>query len=133
VLLAHPAASNAADPAFGTATCTVQSVTMMTTVWQIKGVTSVTNLPPGMTFATVTVKFEKRANGAMNLANFLTVMQTSPSVNGTAQIDTGFQSLTPAPASGDQYRISVSGYYTVGMDPPVNLTGISSLAITPVP
>ena|SRR6185437_1828466 len=106
---------------------------MMTTVWQIKGVTSVTNLPPGMTFATVTVKFEKRANGAMNLANFLTVMQTSPSVNGTAQIDTGFQSLTPAPASGDQYRISVSGYYTVGMDPPVNLTGISSLAITPVP
>jgi hypothetical protein len=132
---AAPVGARAAAPAFTDGVCAVQAVTMgKMTTWQIKGTKSVINLPAGMVSVTVTVLFQKQANGAANWTDISSVIQTIGAVNNTATIDTGFQNFTPAPASGDQYRIKLSGSYSAGM-PPVtkNLVPIASNSVTPVP
>jgi hypothetical protein len=133
-VFAVPVGASAAT-AFGNASCFVQSITMNgTTTWQIKGTATVTGLVPGNNAVTVTVQFQKKANGAANWANMFSVTQTTNGVNGTATIDTGFITFTPAPAAGDQYRIAVSGTYMTGTPPmPVMLVAVGSTAITPVP
>jgi len=54
--------------------------------------------------------------------------------NGTATIDTGWQNLASAPVSGNQYRIMLTGSVVANPpNPTINLAGIGSLPITPVP
>ncbi len=80
---AIPASARAADPAFGTSTCYVQSVTGGgMTFWQIKGTTSVTGLNPGSNPVSVTIKFQKKASGAPNWTDLSTVTQSTNGVNG---------------------------------------------------
>ena len=63
-VFAIPASAKAAT-AFGDSVCSVQSVTGGgNTIWQIKGTTSVTGLNPGNNPVEVTIKFQKKANGA---------------------------------------------------------------------
>lgn len=102
---------------------------------QVKGSGSVTGLPANTMAVTLNIKFQKKANGAPAWANILEVNQICTPVAGTANYDTGWQNLTPAPAQGDQYRILVSGSYITG--PPDNktvlLNAVGSLPIKPVP
>ncbi len=66
-------------------------------------------------------------------ADMFKVVQSTNGVNGTATIDTGFSGFVPAPAKGDQYRIKADGSYIDGKGATVQLTGIVSTAVTPVP
>lgn len=93
------------------------------------------NLPAGYTSVTVKVVFQKMPKGTTTWSNIGTVNQIAGTGNGTVNIDTGWQNLAPAPASGDQYRIAVSGSWS-NTGPPVtsgDLTAIASAPITPVP
>lgn len=129
------AASAKADTAWGNGACSVQQVTMgETTIWQIKATTSVTGLVPGNNPVEVTVKFQKKAAGGGAWTDISTVVQSTNGVGGTATIDTGFHTFTPAPAAGDQYRALFSGKYQTG-PPPMwnNLTPVGSTPVTPVP
>ena len=116
------------------ANCTVQSVTIPPAgpTWQIKGYGSVTNIPAGVTNVSITIDFQKKANGAVAWAPIATVVQTANPVNGTATYDTGFLSLTPAPARGDQYRVLVSASYVSGGQM-ITIPAVGSAAVTPVP
>jgi hypothetical protein len=103
------------------------------TTWQIKGTTSVTGLVPANASVSVTVKFQKKANGATDWSDMFSVTQSTNGVNGTATIDTGFNPFSPAPNSGDQYRVVVSGYYIDSNGKQVQLTPVGSTPVTPVP
>lgn len=93
-----------------------------------------TGLVPGGNPVTVTVKFQKKASGAADWTTMSEVTQYTNGVMGTATIDTGWHTFTPAPASGDQYRILVSGSYMAGDPPKSNpLTAVGSGPVTPVP
>jgi hypothetical protein len=132
--LAVPAGARAAA-AFGDTTCAVQSVTIgATTTWQIKGTTSVTGLIPGGNGVTVTVEFQKMAKGAPGWSKMLKVKQEIDGLGGKATIDTGFNDFTAAPASGDQYRIHVTGANRTAPLPKNNpLNPVDSTPITPIP
>lgn len=123
-----------AQAKFSSATCASQSVTNGKMVqWQIKGTAQVTGLNPGGASTTVTFTFQRKANGAMNWTDLSpTVTQTTNGVNGTADFDTGWQNIS-APGQGDQYRVSVNGFYIDGTGKQVNLMGIASTPITPNP
>jgi hypothetical protein len=132
--LAVPAAAKAAN--FDDAVCAVQSVNNppLPPTWQIRGTGKVKNIPAGYTAVTVKVTFQMRVNAAGAWGNLFDVDQTVGVTNGTANIDTGFQSMG-APAKGNQYRIFLNG--SVVAVPPnlpaIPLVGIGSTEITPVP
>jgi len=129
--------ADASAQKFNNPTCTVQSVTMGgVTTWQIKGTTTVTGLiaVPNSTSVHVTVQFQRKQPG-FNWVNLFSVTQATGANNGTANIDTGFQDLSPGPNQGDQYRIVVSGTWG-NNGPPVqngNIPAATSPAITPIP
>lgn len=132
---ALPTNAKAADPAFSNPVCSLQQYSSGgATVWQIKGTVSVINLVPANAPVTVTVKFQKKAAGATDWSDMSSVTQYTSGVGGTASIDTGLQSFLPPPASGDQYRIMVSGSYATGSPPTNNpLNPVGSTPQTPIP
>lgn len=133
LLIPNPTHAQAGNPAFENPVCTVQSVGNPIKVWQIKGTGQVKNLPQKTMSVAVKIKFQKKPNGGMAFTTFLEVNQsTTPLANGTASFDTGFQTLTPNPAKGDQYLITVDGSYTTP-DGTTKLTGVLSLPVTPIP
>ena len=134
MILAIPTVAVAA-PAISTSVCSVQQVTIgdAAPVWQIKGTTSVTDLPAGTKSVSVTITFEKRPNATGVWGNISTVTQTTNAVSGTATVDTGFQNLSVAPVAGDRYRISVTASYIDNNNMNHVLTPNGSLEIRPVP
>lgn len=122
---------------FNNATCTVQSVTKDgTTTWQIKGTSTVTGLiaDPNSTVK-VKVLFQKKGKGDADWFEILDLTLTVAANKGTANIDTNFQNLTPEPAAGDQYRITLSGTWR-NPGPPAkkgDLPAADSPSFAPVP
>ncbi len=131
-MLAIPVSVRAAG-SFSGGSCYVQSVTVNGTVtWQIRGTASVTGVVPANAPVMVTVKFQTMPKGATQWSDMSSVDQTTNAVNGTANIDTGFVTFTPAPGSGDQYRILLSGSY--GQPPLITqMQSVGSPPVTPVP
>lgn len=123
---------------FENPTCTVQSVTKNgATTWHIKGTSSVAGLiaDPNSTTVKVKIVFQKKAKGDADWSDMFDVTLTAVADNGTAKINTDFQNLTPEPAAGDQYRISLSGTWR-NPGPPAkkgDLPATDSPPITPVP
>jgi hypothetical protein len=122
---------------FDTSVCTVQSVTRNgATTWQIKGTSTVTGLiadPKSTINVKAKIVFQKKAKGAADWSDMFDVTVTTTADSGTAKIDTDFQNFTPAPAAGDQYRISLSGTWRNPGPPAKNgaLPATDSPAITP--
>ena len=124
-------------PSLGGAGCTVQVVKMGAACWQIKGTGSLIDIPVGVATAKLTVTFQKKPKGGA-WADLFTATQSMGVVirvaNGPLPIDTGFQVLTPAPAQGDQYRVTISGTSTSGNQQVVtNLGTVQSNPYIPVP
>lgn len=125
---------------FDKPSCIVQSVNRQgVTTWQIKGTVDVSGLIANPNNTTVEVKakilFQKRAKGAADWSDMVDITITTTTSNGTAKIDTGFKNFTPAPAKGEEYRISVSGaWMTVDPQPKKgDLPAVDSPSITPIP
>jgi hypothetical protein len=132
---ALPASRQAANPGFADLTPKFQQVQTppAAATWQIKGAGSVKNLPNNTSNLKVTIVFEKRTSSTAAWSELFKVEQAhSPGNSGTADLDTGFIDLTTAPASGNQYRIKVSGKYTVGGQTTA-LPAAESDPVTPVP
>jgi hypothetical protein len=83
----------------------------------------------------VKVVFQKKAKGAAKWSDMFDATITTSASNGTAKIDTDFKNFTPAPAKGEEYRISVSGTWMKVNPPSKNgdLRAVDSPSITPVP
>jgi hypothetical protein len=123
---------------FEDATCTVQSVTRNgATTWQIKGAAKVTGLPAQSksTIVKVKVRFQKKAKDAEEWSDISDVTITTAVDNDTAMIESGFRNFTPEPATGEKYRISLSGTWMNPGPPAKNgdLPGTDSPPITSVP
>jgi hypothetical protein len=120
--------------------CTVQSVDRKgETTWQIKGTVDVSGLIANPNKKSVKVKakilFQKKAKGAADWSDMFDVTSTTTTNSGTAKIDTDFQKFTPAPAAGEEYRISVSvTWMTVDPQPRSgDLPAVESPSVIPVP
>jgi hypothetical protein len=138
--LSSPSSVKAQNPSFRSPVCTVQSVGQpppapAPPLWQIKGTVPVNNLPAGTMNVTVKVEFWRKAAGAANWVKMFDVSQSTTPVTGTASIDTGFQNFTPSPAQGEQFKVIVSGSYTLGGPPAQNfqLNSVGSLSVIPIP
>lgn len=126
---------------FDSPVCDVTSKTKgCVTTWQIKGTVTVDKLPADPNNTTVVdlrVRFliQKKAKGAAKWSDIIEVNQTTATSDGTITLDTGFINFNPAPAAGDQHRISVSGTWMTAGPPAKNgkMPATDSDSITPVP
>ena len=123
-----------AQASFGTSVCSSQAISGQGPVYyQIKGTTSVNNIPQNTMSVSVTFKFMKETTPGNFTLDFssppisLSPAGGAPSLN----FDSGF--ITFSPAKGVKYRILVDGSYIDSNVPPVSTTLTSSISLTITP
>jgi hypothetical protein len=121
-------------PKFTDAHCEVQAIDDgKNKTWRIRGTGSAGIFAAGTSSIQIHVKFQKKV-GAAPWSTFLETTQITGVFTGTFPIDTGFLSLDPAPAAGNQYRILLEGKWYSGNPPaPTDLVPVGSNPVTPVP
>lgn len=85
------------------------------TVYSCKGTVAAVNLPAGSKSVSVSIAFERRAKGVTDWTPFIVDNQKAVPMAGGASFDTGWLEITPTPAVGEQFRISVTGSYVDAM------------------
>ena len=95
-------ASVHAQASYTAVNCSVQSVGAPPgqVTWQIRGTATVGGLPAGTSQVQTSFEFQTLAPGGANWQPIQTVNQTVKPAGGTASLDTGFITFTPAPAQG---------------------------------
>ena len=119
--------------AFGQTDCLSQKITGPgpTVTYQLRGKTSITNIPAGSSSATVTFRFQNKTNGVWGTVYTVTP-SAQPVAMGTATFDTLYFNFTPAVA--EEWRVLVDGGYFTGTPSTLNtVAGVGSTAITPRP
>ena len=125
-----PPAMPEADPGFGTSTTMIQASQKPggPVLWGIKGNSSVKNLPTDAKSVKVTVVIQARRDSKAAWVDLDKLTLTTPAYDGAAKVDTRLRKLASPPAVGYQYRIKLSGSYTVRGRPlqPIDLPGAES-------
>jgi len=135
---AAPAAVRA-DPALKDTVCSMGTIQFNKGPinWRIKGVTTLTGLPAeakGTTVA-VTLTYETKRAGTDVWVKLLEVRHFAAVGGDTLAVDAGFETLTAAPAAGDQYRVKVAGELRLrpgAPGQPKAVAGHESPAVVPV-
>ncbi len=125
--------AQAPAPAFGQTDCLSQTITGPgpAVTYQLRGKTSITNIPANSSSAAVTFTFQKKTNGVWGMVYTVTP-SAQPVVNGTATFDTLYFNFNPAVA--EEWRVLVNGGYPTGPPSKLNtVPGVASTAITPRP